>query len=195
MEILESGPGDDAPAGFLSGTLGRVLIGVLVAAAVLVLAVQTRGKARTAPPPSAPIDAFLVEAGTGHGFTAEHAAHDFVIQVDVQNFNHAPVQVRAVEPANDPAFAALAVAVLPGAEPGDATYESVTEWAHRSVPLGPDEVAQLTVAGRVDCTKRAAPRAGLDLLVDGERTTVSLPREEGLDWARYAAREACRGAG
>ncbi|WP_433293026.1 hypothetical protein ACQP2F_29580 [Actinoplanes sp. CA-030573] len=172
----------------------RYLIGLLV---VAVAAVAWLSRARPSQPaPSTAmvrVVAGLVETGTGISYETSDAAKDFVVRVDLKNFNHLPVHVRAETAPDHAGFERLAAAVLPGAaEMQTRGYDAVEAASYASVPLDGDAQAALVVAGRVDCAAGPAGDGKVTLQVDDQRTTVTLPRVGDQTWVTAVRNQLCR---
>lgn len=191
VDIVENGPPGESSGGFLAGPRGRFLTGALVVAVLVVVGIgEVRRRHPSAGPTPAPSEpsptvvAALVETGTGTSYQTNDASKDFVVQVDLINFNRAPVQVRAATP-DHPGFDRLVVAVLPAKQaPGPLDYDAVAAAARVPVSLGGNETAELTLAGRVACGTPAVSHNTMKILVDGAETTVAIP---GLDESNWAA--------
>ncbi|MEU7903404.1 hypothetical protein [Actinoplanes sp. NPDC049118] len=190
-DILENGPAGESSGGFFTGRRGRFVIGAFVVALLVVTAVNAVRQARG--PTPTPIRAGLVETGTGYAYQSSPVTKDFVLQVELTNFNHAPVQVQAAETPEHPGFDRLVVAVLPGHYDSQAPAGEALEKAARTpTMLGWEEPAQLAIAGRVACGTPMISHDEMTILVNGQERTVAIPRiVEGRSWAEEIRRELC----
>ncbi|GAB2571487.1 hypothetical protein Aab01nite_04470 [Paractinoplanes abujensis] len=199
-DVLEQG---GERRGFFSRPPGKALIAVLAVAAVAGIAVsefqrRESREHRAAPQPavsSLPFEPGRVRLADEptQGSAFENTAKDFVLQVSLQNHNQSPARVRGMAmPDRDPAFARLAVAVMPGFATGaEVSYDEVAAAAARAVPLDPGAVAQLTVAGRLRCTPRPADLDWLMVSVEDQPVQVELPDFDGRPWPAYVAAMLC----
>ncbi|MEV6600033.1 hypothetical protein AB0M36_24730 [Actinoplanes sp. NPDC051346] len=169
---------------------------MLVVTLLVVIAVsEVRRRNRAGDPtpaPSASIVASLVKTGTGYAYQTSPVTKDFVLQVELTNFNHVPVQVQAAATPEYPGFGRLVVAVLPGHYDSQAPAGDALETAARTpVTLGSEEPAQLAIAGRVACDAPMISHNEMDILVDGKETTVAIPPVDGRNWAEGIRRDLC----
>ncbi|MBU2665599.1 hypothetical protein KOI35_18985 [Actinoplanes bogorensis] len=175
MDVLENG----APPRRHS----RVLTGVLVVAALIAVGVvefRSRHDRVAATPTPAPavtpsFDIHRVGLGDSSEQRTSFAreAHVFVFQVDVQNHNQVPVRVSGAGQPDDFAFERITTAVLPGFSVGDMpTYDEVDAAAGTPVTLEPEAVAQLTVAGELNCLDSPQKRDWILAMVEGQVVQV-----------------------
>lgn len=193
MDILENGA-DRRPV--RRGT--RVVLLVALVAAVLaaiVLGGKSRSRQQAAPPvlPSVPtpVDAALVDTGGGSTYRSNQETKEFVISVDLHNFNRVPAHVVADSVPDQPAFDQL-VAAVQSAEPArNASIATVAAAARTPVTIAGRGQGQLVVAGRLVCG--VAPTSGSDftIRVDGVTVTVELPRFGGESWVTEIVKELC----
>jgi hypothetical protein len=193
MDILENGA--DRPP---MRRRTRIVLLMAVAVAVLV-AIALTGRTRSQHPAASPllpsvptpVVAALVDTGGASVYRSVQDTKEFVLSVDLINFNRVPAQVAGGEVPKQPAFDRLAVAVLPVVPGDEATIKSVAAATPRAVTIAARGTVQLVVAGRVVCA--ATPTAGDDftILVNGEPKTVELPRFGGDSWVTEIIKELC----
>jgi len=190
MDILENGAGRPPMR-------RRTRVALL---AVLVVAVLTAvALGREAGPPAAspvlpsvptPVVAALVDTGGGTMYRGEEATKEFVLSVELINFNRVPARVAGGPAPELPVFDRLAVAVLPEA-PDDATVETVTAAARTAVTIAGRAEAQLVIAGRVVCGVAPASPDDFTILVDGEERRIEMPRFGGDSWVAEVVAHLC----
>ena len=193
MDILENGA--DRPP--MRRRTRTVLLAVL-AVAVLVAIVLT-GKARSQHPgvspvlPSVPtpVVAALVDTGGASVYQSVQGTKEFVLSVDLINFNRVPAQVAGGAVPEQPAFDRLVVAVLPVAPGGEATIKTVAAAASSAVTIAGRGTAQLVVAGRVVCAAKPSSQDDFTILVNGEPKTVEMPHFGGDSWVTEIVKELC----
>lgn len=167
------------------------MAGLILLVAVLVV-VAVRQLHRPAPTPVPPPRADQIGFGGGNTATYARDSKEFVLQFDLRNDGDAVVRVRAATVPQDPGFARLATAVLPGFASGSApTYDEVVAAGGRVIPLDPGSVAQLTVAGRVSCAPEPAVRDWLDVRVGDRTVKVGLPDVDDQPWSVTVVRQLC----
>jgi hypothetical protein len=199
VDILENGPPGEPSHGPFAGRRGRLLIGALIVAVLVAIGVsevhRRNPTASPAPTRSAATPAVvgaLVGTGSSTSYQTSKATNDFVLQVDLINYNRTPVRVQAAAPSDHPGFDRLAAAVLPGDHERLPTgYGAVAAAAGSSVTLGWGRKAQLTLAGRVACGTAMINDNTADILVDGMQTTVTIPDLNEGGWAETVTRDVC----
>ena len=193
MDILENGA--DRPP-MRSRT--RIVLFALLAVAVLA-AIALTGKARSQHPtvspllPSVPtpVVAALVDTGGASVYRSVSETKEFVLSVDLINFNRVPARVAGGTVPEQPAFDRLVAAVLPAVPSAEATFQSVAAAATSSVTIAGRGKAQLVIAGRVVCTATPTARDDFTILVNGEQKIVEMPRFGGDSWVTEIVKELC----
>ena len=196
MDILENGPADRPPA---APRLIRYLIGALVLGVVAAIWLGGRshghpGAAPAIPPPDSAADVVpgLVDTGTGISYQTDDKTKDFVVWVDLRNFNHTAVDVQARPAPASTAFARLAIAVLPsGTGTDDLPYDKVVAASRNPVALGVNDQASLIIAGRMSCGIAAPAESKVTILVNGRPASLTLPDADRGDWLRTIQKDLC----
>ncbi|MEU9828814.1 hypothetical protein [Micromonospora chersina] len=166
-------------------------VALLLAGLGLAWVHQSGAQVRNAPPlnPSPPAAAKRFTTGPHLSSWTQAATKDFVIEVDLGNPHRDLVRVQAAATPDHPGFSRLIVAVLAGAAGEEIpSYTQVAAAAPRTVTLGPHETARLVIAGRVSCGTPMLTHGSVDLVVDGEQTSVDLPKVNHEDWSSVALR-------
>jgi hypothetical protein len=192
MDILENGA-DRQPMRRRTRVVLLTLLAVAVLAAIA-LGGTARGRHPAASPilPSVPtpVVAALVDTGGGSMYRSTQGTKEFVLSVDLINFNRVPAQVAAGAVPEQPAFDRLVLAVLPVVPGDDATIETVAA-ARAPVTIAGREKAQLVVAGRVVCDVTPTSSDGFTVVVDGQETPIEMPRFGGAGWVAEIIKELC----
>jgi hypothetical protein len=194
MDVIESGSDRRSPAQWS----GRIVLGLLVAVVLVVVLVNqnrhTRSKAvRTPAPSTSPASvAALVETGTSIAYQTFGDSKDFVVQVDLTNFNHTPVHVQTQTTLDDPGFVRLVAAVRHGDFVEDEpAYDNLVAENATPATLEGEEEAQLVITGRIACGATTAGDGALTLLVNGEETRPTLPTIGDDPWAEGIRAQLC----
>ncbi|MGX6602553.1 hypothetical protein ACWKSP_10515 [Micromonosporaceae bacterium Da 78-11] len=186
MDILENAADRRPPLRRRTRTVLLVLLAGAVVAAIG-LSGQTRRQQPVARPSLSaaptPVVASLVETGSPTLYRSDNGTKEFVLSVDLTNFNRVPVRVAGGSVPEQPGFDRLVVAVLPAIPGGEVGIDEVAAAARTPVPMTGRGVAQLVIAGRVVCGAGSAPTAGFPILVDGASTAIEMPRFDGHGWA------------
>lgn len=193
MDILENGV--DRPP---MRRRTRIILLSLLVVAVLV-AVAVTGKARSRHPVASPVlpsvptpvVAALVDTGGASVFRSVSETKEFVLSVDLINFNRVPARVAGGTVPEQPAFDGLVVAVLPVAPDAEATVKTVAAATPRAVNMAARGTAQLVVAGRVVCAATPTSEDDFTILVNGEPKTVEMPHFGGDSWVTEIVKELC----
>jgi hypothetical protein len=193
MDILENGA--DRPP--MRRRTRIVLLALLVVA--LLAAITLTGKARSQHPAASPllpsvptpVVAALVDTGGASAYRSVRATKEFILSVDLINFNRVPARVAGGMVPEQPAFDRLAVAVLPAVPGAEATIKTVTAAAANAVTIAGRGKAQLVVAGRVVCAATPTSRDDFTILVNGEQKAVEMPRFGGDSWVTEIIKELC----
>jgi hypothetical protein len=119
--------------------------------------------------------------------------HEFVLSVDLTNFNRVPVTVAGGPAPEQPGFERLVVAVLPGPPADDVGLDAVAAAAPTAVSVAGRGVAQLVIAGRAVCGPAPTTGDGFTIVVDGRTTPIEMPRFDGRSWAEEIIEDLCPG--
>lgn len=118
-----------------------------------------------------------LRVGSDLAFRLEEETDDFVVEVELTNGNQVPVRVKVADAPEATGFLRLAAAVM---LPADRMpqFAAVAAAADTPVTLAPNADAHLTIAGRVACGSPRATGNTMELLVNSDRRTMTLPSPE-----------------
>jgi hypothetical protein len=193
MDILENGADRPPMRRRTRVVLLALLIVAVLAAVALTGTARSRRPAASAVLPSVPtpVVAALVDTGGGSTYRSMRQTKEFVLSVDLINFNRVPARVAGGTVPKQPAFDRLVMAVLPGVPADDETLETVAAATHTPVTITGRDKAQLVVAGRVVCAATPTSGGAFTVLVDGEEKTVDLPHSDGENWVTEIVKDLC----